>query len=216
MNRAERRPPMPSLTQQRALAQRRRTMLFVSLGILAAAVITAVVLGSRVPKSASDAPITAQLGVGQKAPDFQVSTTGGPFQLSGALGKPTLLEVFATWCPHCQRETAVLNSLYARYGKTVNFVAVSGSPYDVTSQGNETQADVFSFAQKFRVRYPIGFDPELAVAKSYLQGGFPTLVLISKDGIVQAIRDGEIPERDLDRAIGASVAGHRPDPKMAG
>ncbi len=214
MNRAERRSPLPSTGRQRALAQRRRTILFVSLGIFAVLVIAALVYGNQVSKTASDAPISAKLAVGDKAPHFVVSTTGGAFDLAQAGGKPTLLEVFATWCPHCQRETAVLNSVFAKYGSRANVVAVSGSPYDITSSGNETQADVIAFAQKFGVKYPIAFDPDLSVAKAYLQGGFPTVVLISNAGVVQAIRDGEIPQAMIDKALDTSLAGGKPDPKM--
>ena len=53
----------------------------------------------------------------------------GPFNLPKADHKPVLLEVFATWCPHCQHEVSVLNPLFHQYGDKVHFVAVSGSPY---------------------------------------------------------------------------------------
>ena len=37
------------------------------------------------------------------APQFEVATTAGYFDLSKTR-KPVFLEIFATWCPHCQRE----------------------------------------------------------------------------------------------------------------
>jgi peroxiredoxin len=214
MNRAERRQVAPSRAELKAQANRRRTILFASVGVLAIVILVAVVLASRVPKAASDAPISAQLSVGQKAPPFAVSTTGGPFDLANAGGKPTLLEVFATWCPHCQHETSVLNGLYPAFKDRVNIVAVSGSPYAMDESQAESQADVIDFATKFNVVYPVAFDPNLTVAHSYLQGGFPTVVLIGRDGTIQAIRDGEIPAADLRSALAASVSGKKPDPKM--
>ncbi len=214
MNRAERHQVAPSRAELQAQAKRRRTILIASFALLALVIVVAVALGSRVPKAASDAPISAQLTVGQKAPAFAVSTTGGPFDLAQAAGKPTLLEVFATWCPHCQRETSVLNGLYATYKDSINLVAVSGSPYGMDSSGPESQADVVAFMTRFNVHYPVAFDPNLSVAKSYLQGGFPTVVLIGRDGTVQAIRDGEIPVADLKAAFDASLAGKKPDAKM--
>jgi peroxiredoxin len=214
MNRAERRSVVPSRAQLQAQAKRRRTLLIASLLLLAIVIVVAVALGSRVPKAASDAPISAPLAVGQKAPEFSVATTGGPFDLASAGGKPTLLEVFATWCPHCQRETSVLGALFAKYKGRANLVAVSGSPYGMDSSQPESQADVINFVTKYNVEYPVAFDPNLSVAKSYLQGGFPTVVLIGADGIVRAIRDGEIPAKDLSAALDATLAGKKPDPKM--
>ncbi len=214
MNRAERRQVVPTRAELQSQAKRRRIILLASVGVLALVVVIAVALSSRVPKAASDAPISATLHVGEKAPAFVVSTTGGPFDIAHAGGKPTLLEVFATWCPHCQRETSVLNSLYATYKDRLNVVAVSGSPYAIDSTQPESQADVVAFMTKYNVQYPLAFDPDLSVAKSYLQGGFPTLVLIGRDGTVAAIRDGEILQADLKTAIDATLSGKKPDPKM--
>ena len=196
-----------------ARAKRRRIVAFASLGVLAVVIIIAVALASNAPKPPDLG--NPALSVGQKAPEFAVSTTAGPFDLANAGGKPTLLEVFATWCPHCQRETSVLNALYAKYKSRVNIVAVSGSPNSMTDQSvPESQADVVAFATKFDVTYPIAFDPDLAVAKHYLGGGFPTVVLIGTNGLVQSIRDGEIPQSDIEKALGLSMAGKKPDPTM--
>jgi peroxiredoxin len=184
----------------------RKVILYASLGIMVVIVIVAVALASRVPKVASTAPISAQLTIGQPAPTFTLPTTNGVFDLAQASGKPVLLEVFATWCPHCQRETGVLNTIYDAYKDKVHIVAVSGSQYGVDGNSPESQADVVEFAQKYKVRYPIAYDPTLDVANKYLQGGFPTLVLISKDGKILKFRDGEIPieeiKKDLNEALG--------------
>jgi peroxiredoxin len=184
---------------------KRKTILYVSFGLLALIAIIAVGVASQIPKVASVAPISAKLTVGQAAPPFTLPTTDGVFDLAQAAGKPVLLEVFATWCPHCQRETATLNQIYDAYKDKVHVVSVSGSQYGIDENSPESQADVVSFAEKFNVRYPIAFDPTLDVANKYLQGGFPTLVVIGKDGKIAKFRDGEIPltdiKKDLDEAL---------------
>lgn len=179
------------------------TAVLVLVGIL-----IAVGLASRgtVAPSAAAAPANAVLTLGQTAPPFTLSTTGGPFDSTQLQGKPMLLEVFATWCPHCQRETAVLNRLYAKFGSRVNFVSVSGSVYAMDSQTPETQADVIAFAQRFGVRYPIAFDPKLAVADAYLQGGFPTFVAIDKNDRIRAFDTGEVAESQLTAYIQGALA----------
>ncbi len=175
-------------------------------------IIAAFAYASHVPPTATLAPTLAKISVGQRAPEFAVTTSAGPFNLAHDAGKPTLLEVFATWCPHCQHETATLNALYRQFAGRVNLEAVSGNAAGMDGVSPETEADVAAFAQRFSVAYPVAFDPTLGVAKTYLQGGYPTLVLIGADGRIQSINSGEIPEASLAGALDASLAGRTPNP----
>lgn len=204
MNRVQRR----HAAAQPAPANRRNLILYSSLGLVAVIIVVAVAFASRVPKAASDAPIYAKVSVGQDAPSFAAATTAGPFDSTKTGGKPVLLEVFAAWCPHCQHETSILNDLYQKYHSKVDFVAVSGSNVAMDGNSEETQADVVDFAQRFSVKYPIAYDPTLDVAKKYLQGGFPTIVVINRDNKVSSVDDGEIDEgtlvKRLNSALGSS------------
>ena len=195
MNRAERRPAASA-------GPNRRLILWISLGAIVLAIVLAVAFASRVPKSAQEVHDKAAISVGSTAPEFQASTTAGPFDLASTT-KPVFLEVFATWCPHCQRETQVLNQLFEQYGSRVAFVAVSGSNVGMNNQDAESQNDVVLFAQHFGVKYPIAFDPDLNVAKSYLQSGFPTIAVIGSDKKIHALHDGEIPAAVLVKDIKA-------------
>jgi peroxiredoxin len=207
-------PVAPSRAQLQAQAQRRRVILYASLAIVAAAILVGVVIATRGPNASSDAPALAKIVAGQKAPEFTVSTTNGPFDLAHNGGKPTLLEVFATWCPHCQHETVAMNDLWKRFGSKANIVAISGSQYGMDELSPENQNDVVSFMTQYKVRYPVAYDAALGVAKSYLQGGFPTIVLIGKDNTILGIRDGEVPGADLVKGIDAALAGKKVDPKL--
>jgi thiol-disulfide isomerase/thioredoxin len=184
---------------------RRKLIMYGSLGLLAIIAIVAVALASRVPKAASDAPMYAKLAVGDPAPQFAAATTAGPFDSSKTGGKPVLLEVFATWCPHCQHETSVLNELYGKYNGKLDIVAVSGSNIGIDSNAPESQADVINFAQQFNVKYPIAYDSSLDVAKKYLQGGFPTIVLIDKTGKIAYVDSGEIDPGTLSKHINTTL-----------
>ncbi len=155
---------------------------------------------SPVPAAATKAVGSSTIKVGDTAPEFTAQTNAGPFDLSG-VSTPVLLEVFATWCPHCQRETAVLNDIATKYQGKLAMVAVSGDARDSTGNGPESQADVNSFGATYKVRYPIAYDPELKVAGLYLKSGFPTLVLIGANKKVVWMQDGEVPEPTLDKAI---------------
>ncbi len=151
-------------------------------------------------QTASQSPIVGKAQVGQPAPAFEVSTTGGFFNLS-TTRDPVFLEVFATWCPHCQRETVVVDKLYGKYHSRVAFVGVSGSDTAMDGTSASSQADVVDWARRFDVRYPVAYDPLLNVANLYLQGGFPTFALIGRDKRVAYLTSGEVSYRELDAAV---------------
>ena len=132
--------------------------MYVTLAVVVVAIVVAVGWSSRVQKAATDVPITdSKLKVGDTAPAFAIATNAGNFDLA-QVSTPVLLEVFATWCPHCQRETAVLNDVASKYAGKLAMVAVSGSPYGVDGSSPETQNDVNGFSEHFAVRYPVAFD----------------------------------------------------------
>ena len=184
---------------------RRRTLVIATTVALVLIVIGAVLfyfLGPehRRVQSASVSPVVGKAQLGQPAPNFEVATTGGLFELSRT-DKPVFLEVFATWCPHCQREAAVIDRLYQKYRGRVDFVAVSGSDTAIDGTSSSSQLDVLEWARRFHVEYPVAYDPVLNVANLYLQGGFPTIAIIGRDKRVAYLNTGELSYQDLAGAI---------------
>jgi thiol-disulfide isomerase/thioredoxin len=196
------------VSSRRAAPDRRKPILYATLAIIAIALVVTVAVLSRnpsvVPQSATETHAQSTLKVGQKAPDFSVSTTAGPFDLASAK-TPVMLEVFATWCPHCQRETKIIDDLARKYGSRISIVGVSGSAVGGDGNTPASQADVIAFTQKFNVAYPVAFDPDLKVAGAYLRSGFPTIVVIKADKTISYYDDGEIAESTLENAIKAAL-----------
>jgi thiol-disulfide isomerase/thioredoxin len=144
------------------------------------------------PSNVTRVPMIGTAQVGNPAPEFSVPTTSGPFDLQKQT-RPVLLEVFASWCPHCQRETVVLNRLYRSFKTRVSFVAIPGSTTAMDGVSPESEADIFGFIQRFSVLYPVAiYDPSLTVSSQYIQGGFPTLAVIGKDKKILYLGSGEI------------------------
>jgi thiol-disulfide isomerase/thioredoxin/uncharacterized membrane protein YphA (DoxX/SURF4 family) len=187
-----------------------RPVTYATIALFAIACLAAIGYGVHPPRevqTASQSPVVGKAQVGQPAPQFSVATTNGLFDLSKA-DKPVLLEVFATWCPHCQRETAVVDKLYKTYGSRIDFVGVSGSETAMDGTSESSPLDVLNFAQRFNVQYPIAYDPNVSdpndsksVANLYLQGGFPTFAVIGKDKTVTYLNSGEIAYPDLAMAL---------------
>jgi thiol-disulfide isomerase/thioredoxin len=183
----------------------RRAVGIASLSVLvllaAAGVLYVRLSHSRQLINASSAPVSAPIAVGQTAPEFSLPSTAGTFDLDKE-STPVFLEIFATWCPHCQRETVVLNKLYEAYKSKVAFLAIPGSDTGMDESSPESQDDVLNFQRRFNVRYPIGaFDPNLVVAKRYLLGGYPTIVIVDRQKKITYANSGEVPYAELAAAL---------------
>lgn len=179
-----------------------RTLLWISIIVVLAGVLVAIRYANTggVQKSATQAPVQGTAKLGEKAPQFAVPTTQGYFDLAKT-NRPVFLEVFATWCPHCQRETAIIDRLYQKYKDRVDFVAVTGSPVGMDGQSPESEQDVLNYEQQLRAQYPLAFDGSLQVSKAYLQGGYPTLVVIDGSKRISYLTSGETSFAELDGAI---------------
>ncbi|HEY1882244.1 MAG TPA: TlpA disulfide reductase family protein [Candidatus Cybelea sp.] len=161
-----------------------------------------------VPPSATEAPAYASLTKGGVAPPFAVTTLTGSHLDSRRIAEPIMLEIFATWCPHCQRETQTIRRLRRAFGDRLSIVAVTGSDIASDHQSVETSEDVRLFARYFAVNYPMAYDPGLTVAQQYLQGSFPTIVFVNRAKRISSVEIGEIDLKRLSAdARAAGVTG---------
>jgi cytochrome c biogenesis protein CcmG, thiol:disulfide interchange protein DsbE len=179
-----------------------RILLWISIIVLIVGALIAVRYANTggVQKSATQTPVLGTAKLHEKAPEFQAATNHGYFDLAKT-NAPVFLEVFATWCPHCQRETAIIDKLYEKYKGRVDFVAVTGSSVGMDHQSPSSEQDTLNYVQQFNAKYPVAFDGSMDVAKEYLQGGYPTLAVIDRNKTVTYLSSGETSFAELDSAI---------------
>jgi peroxiredoxin len=129
-------------------------------------------------KAPAGAPAGSKLGVGDEAPDFEVTTTDGKkFKLSDQRGKVVLVNFFATWCVPCLTEMP-------RLQKDV-YEKVKGDGFVLIAVGREhDNAEVAKFKDKHKFTFPTAGDPKRAVFDLYANKGIPRTVLIGRDGKV--------------------------------
>ena len=131
-----------------------------------------------------------------EAPPFSEPTARGTFD-SATSRKPYVLELFAVWCPHCQREVAVLNQLERTDGNRVDVIAVPASPFGFDKTSILQAADVQAFSQRFGAVYRIGFDGLYSIAYDYGLASFPTIFVVDANRRVSAVETGEVPFEKL-------------------
>lgn len=120
---------------------------------------------------------------GKLAPDFSLPLIdGGKVTLSELRGKPVMINFWTTWCPACREEMPDLVSVYKEYaGKGLMMLAV-----DV---GEKTSV-VMDYVKEIGLSLPVLLDSNSDVARRYRVVGYPTTILIDRQGVIQEVRIG--------------------------
>lgn len=126
--------------------------------------------------------------VGQMAPEVELKTLSGEdFKLSDVRGKKVvMLDFWATWCPPCVRELPILTEVAAEFeNRDVLFVGAN--------QGEDAET-IQEFLEKSKLKFEILLDSDGTAGESYQVQGIPMLVLIDKQGKIQAVHVGFSPK----------------------
>jgi thiol-disulfide isomerase/thioredoxin len=115
--------------------------------------------------------------VGTHAPDFMsFDLKKQPVRLSGLKGKVVLLDFWATWCVPCRAALPTIELLHREF-KDKGLVVLG-----VDDEDSEVQT---TFLDKFGFTFGSLLDPTEEVKNLYSVAGFPTTVLIDKQGTIQ-------------------------------
>ena len=117
------------------------------------------------------------------APDFFTYTlTGDEVHLSDYRGKPILLNFWASWCPPCRAKMPTFQKIYAEYAAQ-GFIILG-----INSQ--ESKQIAASFAESFKLTFPILIDENGEVTNRYRVDSLPTTLFIDRDGYISEVMYG--------------------------
>lgn len=120
-----------------------------------------------------------------KGPDFSLRDLDGNLvRLSDYLGKgPVVLDFWATWCKPCLKVLPKIEELYNEYeDKGLTVLAIN-------QDGTRSASKVEPFVNSMGLSFPVLLDNEQEVVRLYQVSGFPTTILLDKEGnIVETLR----------------------------
>jgi cytochrome c biogenesis protein CcmG/thiol:disulfide interchange protein DsbE len=142
-------------------------------------------------------------GIGDKAPDFTLASVQGEVvRLSDLTGEPIVLNFWATWCPPCRAELPLFqrisDEVNAREDASVRFVLVNLSEPPAVAHRFLAALGIDLLALYDAPRgvqasqEGVRFDATAEVMRRYRARGMPTTLFIDAEGVVRAIKVGEL------------------------
>lgn len=104
-------------------------------------------------------------------------------------GRPVILNLWATWCPPCRRETPMLVRMASAPGPI---------PIVLVNQGEQREAVVRYLASEGLSAGPVVLDPEGTLSQMTGSKALPTTLLVGPDGTVRAVHMGEVSRVQID------------------
>ena len=127
--------------------------------------------------------------------DFTVvDGNGKSVKLSDYVGKPIVLNFWASWCGPCKSEMPEFQQVFAEMGEQVQFLMVNATASD-------TMADAKSFINQYGYTFPVVFDTRGEALYTYGVDAFPTTFFLDKTGTVAGYAVGAISKDTLLKGI---------------
>ncbi len=121
---------------------------------------------------------------------------GAPVRVGGAVGHPTVVNFFASWCPICRQELGTIAAV-ARAGK-VPFVGIDTD--------DDAPATALKLLRAAGATYPVGVG-KAPLAEAYGTTNLPTTAFLNAKGQVVAIFLGGVKKAELTHLVAELAAG---------
>lgn len=138
----------------------------------------------------------------EAAPDFTViDGEGNKVSLSDFVGKPVIVNFWATWCGPCKVEMPYFDTAWQEYGDEIEFMMVN-----LTDGFQDTVDGVKEFIEDAGYTFPVYYDTEYSGAQAYGVYSIPMTIMVDAEGALYYGMIGTLSEEKLESAIRSLLA----------
>ena len=131
------------------------------------------------------------------APDFTVyDLEGNEVHLSDFIGKPVILNFWASWCGPCKMEMPDFHEKHLELGNEIHFLMIN-----MTDGSRETVDSASKFIAEQEYTFPVFYATESDASAAYGVYSLPTTFFIDAEGYAIAQATGAINMKILDKGI---------------
>ncbi|MDR3575135.1 MAG: TlpA disulfide reductase family protein [Anaerolineaceae bacterium] len=129
------------------------------------------------------------LKAGNPMPDFDLtSLDNSDIHISQYLGKPVIVNFWASWCVPCKQEMPLLERYYQAQNGQLIIVGIN----------NQESVDIARpFVLENHISFPILMDLQGKIRDQFMIRGFPTSLFINSKGVYIAEHIGTLDEESL-------------------
>lgn len=132
-----------------------------------------------------------------EAPDFTaLDADGEAVRLSDYVGKPIVLNFWASWCAPCKSEMPEFNAAWEELEGEVQFLMVN-----MTDGARETAESAREYVEGEGFTFPVLFDADSEAAIAYSAYSLPTTYFIDAEGYLVARAVGAIDGETLQKGL---------------
>lgn len=144
-------------------------------------------------------PAAAPATGGDRLPQLRLACMGsGPaVDMATGHGRPTVVNLWASWCDPCRTEMPRLRASATRLGPRVGFLGV-----DV----KDDPGAAWAFLSEMKVHYPNVADPSGSMLTGLRVPGVPITFVLDASGVIVYRHIGELHETDIAEMQAAALA----------
>lgn len=135
--------------------------------------------------------------VGQKLPEFKMTDQKDQeLKSSDQYEKPMLVVEWASWCPHCQKQLPIVQQMYEKYGKKINFVMLN-----MMEKGKETKESADQYIKDKGFTFPYYYDRDQSAADALQVQTIPSIYFVDKDQKVTRVAVDYLDQEKFEEAL---------------
>ncbi len=136
-----------------------------------------------------------KLSIGSPAPDFRFAMDGQVATVRSMLGKPVMINIFASWCPPCHVEMPTIKDAYEKY-KDDGLVIVA-----VSMDSDIKDAKYFYKQYNLSLPFVPGGEPGTSIGNQYQIEYIPTSIFVDRKGNVVELMIGGLEPSALEEKL---------------